>query len=124
MTERSARDAAVFVPRRWIIDEDVDVDGFMGEVNETVKARGIILADGQVIKTPFSDSHGYVLYSDDSAFDTLAHRAWGPAQRGFFGLENPNRLPGCTISCRGTTAAAEAHAPALPDLHAGQARRG
>src|SRR6266511_635201 len=69
--ERFARDAAVFVPRRLIADDgSVDLSGFMAEVNAIVATRGMVLADGQVIATPFSDRIGYELFGDDSVFDT------------------------------------------------------
>ncbi len=91
--ERFARDAAVFVPRRLIADDgSVDLSGFMAEVNAIVATRGMVLADGQVIATPFSDRIGYELFGDDSVFDTPPARPWGAAQRAFFGLADPHQM--------------------------------
>jgi hypothetical protein len=91
--ERFVRDAAVFVPRRLIADDgSVDLTEVMAEVNAIVASRGMVLADGQVITTPFSDRIGYQLFGDDSVFDAPPARPWGAAQRAFFDLADPHQL--------------------------------
>ena len=93
MDERFARDAAIFVPQRLVgTDGSIDLATFMADINEIVARRGIVLGDGQVIKTPFSQSIGFELYGDASAFDTPPHRDWSDAQRRFFDLDNPHQM--------------------------------
>jgi hypothetical protein len=93
LLERFSRDAAIFVPRRRIADDgSIDLDDFMIEVNETVVNRGIVLADGQIVKKPFNCGiGGYELFGDDSVFETPG-RTWGPSQQQFFGLKDPYQM--------------------------------
>jgi hypothetical protein len=64
----------------------------VAEVNDIVVARGMIVADGQVITKRFSDRIGYELFGDDSSFDTPPRRHWGETQRDFFGLVDPHQM--------------------------------
>jgi hypothetical protein len=65
------------VPRRRTADDgSIDLDDFMIEVNETVVNRGVVLADGQIVKKPFNCGiGGYELFGDSSAFETPG-RTW------------------------------------------------
>lgn len=85
MRERFAREAAIFVPRRLVgTDGSIELATFMADINHIVANRGMVLADGQVIKkTPVSQSIGPEFYGDASAFDTPPRRDWGEAQRRF-----------------------------------------
>jgi hypothetical protein len=93
LRERFIRDAAVFVPRRRVADDgSIDLDDFMIEVNETVVNRGVVLADGQIVKKPFNCGiGGYELFGDSSEFETPG-RTWGPLQQQFFGLNDPYQM--------------------------------
>jgi hypothetical protein len=38
-----------WAPLRWVTPEEMDVDGLVEEIEETVRTRGLVAYDGQVI---------------------------------------------------------------------------
>jgi hypothetical protein len=52
----------------------------------------MVLADGQVISTPFSDSPRLRVCGDHSALRHAAYTAWGRGEREFFGLTDRHQM--------------------------------
>lgn len=84
-----------WAPSRFVSENGIDVQAFLADLNEKISTRGMIMRDGQVITTPLP-SDGV-----DPLFERLSlrevnepspRRAWGPAERALFGLENPYQM--------------------------------
>jgi hypothetical protein len=84
-----------WAPRRWLTAETMDVDGLVAEIEETVRTRGLVAYDGQVITSlrrvgPWEACFEQV--SIDTPLDIPEQRHWGPEQRAFFGVEQPYQM--------------------------------
>ena len=82
------------VPRRWATPETMDVDGFVAEIEEIVRTRGLVAYDGQVITSlrPVEEWEEYFEPGARPREDIPRRRHWGPEQRAFFGLEQPYQM--------------------------------
>ena len=84
-----------WAPRRWVTPETMDVDGLVAEIEETVRTRGLVTYDGQVITSlrrvePWEACFEQV--SIDTQLDIPERRHWGLEQRAFFGVEQPYQM--------------------------------
>jgi len=84
-----------WVPRRHISAYCIDVEGFVAEIVETVRTRGFVTSDGQVMTRldPIEEWEEYFESGSlDRARDFPQRRRWGHEQRAYFGLDNPYQM--------------------------------
>jgi len=120
-TAQFVKTVILWVPRRFLTPNGVDVKAFVSDVNEKVLHHGFVLSDGQVLSTPLTDViHEGVLrpevvnvdghtfqkpiragdYTEvilernfgDGVFAVPAKRDWRKPQQDFFGFENPYQM--------------------------------
>lgn len=93
---RFGRTVAFWAPRRFVGPSGIDVDGFIADLDATVRARGMVLYDGQVVTTLLDNAEFieslFEPDSPDTSFKVPARRHWGAAQRDHFGLDNPFQM--------------------------------
>ena len=73
----------------------MDVDGVVAEIEEIVRAKGLVAYDGQVV-TSLRRVGPWEEYFEPSSIDTPLEipkrRHWGHEQRAFFGVEQPYQM--------------------------------
>jgi len=84
-----------WAPRRWLSPDTMVIDGLVAEIEETVRTRGFIASDGQVLTTlarvePWDAT--FEVRSIDTPLDIPDRRPWGEEQRVFFGVESPYQM--------------------------------
>ncbi len=95
VNRRFTKVVGFWAPRRFLTPETMDVDGMVAEIEEIVRARGMIAYDGQVITDlrrvgPWEACFEAV--SIDTPLDIPARRPWAAEQRAFFGVEDPYQM--------------------------------
>lgn len=84
-----------WAPRRWLSAETMDIEGLVAEIEETVRTRGFVTSDGQVLTSlarvePWNAT--FEARSIDTPLDVPARRIWGEEQQSFFGVKSPYQM--------------------------------
>lgn len=93
---RFGRTLAFWAPRRFVGPSGIDVDGFVAELDATIRARGMVLYDRQILTTSL-DRADFIesLFEPDSpdeAFEAAPRCEWDLPQQEYFGLEDPHQM--------------------------------
>jgi hypothetical protein len=88
------RKAATFwIPRRYISGDDVDIKAVIDDVDGKLEARGMIHADGQILRSPLGNAGSiYLCFEGDAIYEAPSRRFWGGLQREYFGLRDPYQM--------------------------------
>jgi ribosomal protein S27E len=93
---RFGRTLTFWAPRRFVGPSGIDVDAFVAELDETIRTRGMVLYDRQILTTSLGDAEFIEsLFEPDSpgeAFEVPGRCEWDTPHREYFGLEQPYQM--------------------------------
>jgi ribosomal protein S27E len=94
---RFTKVAAFWAPRRFVGSSGIDVEAFISELDTTIRTRGMVLYDGQVLTASLEENAESIesIFEPDCLDDALevpARREWGAGQRDYFGVDDPYQM--------------------------------
>lgn len=93
---RFGRTLAFWAPQRFVSTTGIDVDGFVAELDETIRTRGMVLYDRQIVTTPLAEAEWIEsIFEPDSpegSFEVPPRAEWGEAQQRYFALDAPYQM--------------------------------
>lgn len=93
---RFTRSLAFWAPRRFVSESGIDVDGFLADLEDKIRSRGMVTFDRQIVTT-FLDG-AEVIESifepsePDLPFPAPERCEWGDIQRNYFQLHHPYQM--------------------------------
>ena len=93
---RFGRTLAFWAPPRFVSSSGIDVDGFVAELDVTIRTRGMVLYDRQIVTTSLAKAAWIEsIFEPDSpqdSFEVPPRAEWSEAQQRYFGLDHPLQM--------------------------------
>lgn len=93
---RFGRTLAFWAPKRFVSSTGIDVVSFVAELDRTIRARGMILYDRQIVSTSLAVIEWiesiFEPESPEGSFEVPPRVEWGEAQQRYFGLDDPYQM--------------------------------